>query len=110
VLRNQWLAGAAFALLFASVSYLQSSNMMAAISTSVVYGVIAVMMLRWGALAVCTGVFVGNLIETIPLTTHLDDWFMGSSIFLIALIVALGAWATRTAIAGRRVFKKDLLE
>jgi len=110
VLRNQWLAGAAFALLFASLSYLQSSNMMAAASTSVVYGAIAVMMLRWGALAVCTGVFVGNLIETIPLTTHLDDWFMGSSIFLIALIVALGAWATRTAIAGRRVFNKNLLD
>jgi serine/threonine protein kinase len=110
VLRNQWLAGAAFTLLFASLNYLQSSNTLAAVGTSVVYGVLAVMMLRWGALAVCTGVSVGNLMELIPFTSHPDDWFVGSSIFLVALIVALGAWATRTAMAGRRVFKKDLLE
>ncbi len=37
-------------------------------------------------------------------------WYFSSAVFMLGTVVALAAWAFHTAIAGRRLWKEDLLE
>ncbi|MGA2148940.1 MAG: serine/threonine-protein kinase [Bryobacteraceae bacterium] len=111
LLRSQWAAGAAFALLFSLINFLGSGNSWLAFGASlVIYGVIALVMLRWGILASCVGVFLGNIAQEAPITTHAGEWFFGSALLSVAVILALTFWGAWTSLGGRRIFQKDLFE
>ena len=111
LLRDQWLAGAGFALLFGLLNFLQSGNSWVAFGAAVlIYGIIAVVMLRWGLLACCAGIFLGNLQEAVPITTHSGEWFFANALLILATILALTFWGAWTSLGGRRIIKADLFE
>jgi hypothetical protein len=110
VLRNQWLAAAAFALIFATANLgLASHPLLSAAAAFLVVGAFAFVVLRWGILTLAITLVVSNLIGNAPITTHSAAWYFPSTVFMPACAVALTVWAFRTAIAGRRLWKTDLL-
>ncbi len=54
-------------------------------------------------------IFVEILLNSVQPTLHTSAWYMGNNLFLLACVVALAAWGFRTSIAGRRLWKQDLL-
>ena len=110
VLRNQWVAAAGFALIFAGLSLLGSSShpIMDSVATFLTVAVVAFLVLRWGVLALAIAILVSNIIGNAPITAHTSAWYFGSAVFMLAGVVALTAWAFRTAIAGQRLWKTDL--
>jgi len=110
VLRNQWLAAAAFALIFAASSLSSPSHPLLHVAGALlVVGGFAFVVLRWGVLALAITLLVANLLGGAPITAHSSAWYFPSVVFMIACVVALAGWAFRTAIAGRRLWKTDLL-
>jgi serine/threonine-protein kinase len=109
VLRNQWLAAAAFALIFAALNLASASHpLVNAAASFLILGGLAFVVLRWGVLALAIASLLGSLIGGAPITAHSSAWYFASAVFMLACAVALSAWAFRTAIAGQRLWKADL--
>jgi hypothetical protein len=112
LLRNQWLAAAAFALMFTTLSVLQTSGQPWFVHAASLlnWSLLAFAVLRWGSLSLAVALFVDRVIETVPATVDSSAWYFGNSIFMLASIVALAAWAFYTSIAGQSLWKRDLFE
>jgi hypothetical protein len=110
LLRNQWLATAAFMLIFAIQASLQSSHpLLDGIATFIVFGLIAGLVLRFGLLALAAFIFVDGILSAIQPTTNTSVWYFGNNVLLLAGVLALAAWGFHTSIGGRKLWKQDLL-
>ncbi len=110
LLRNQWLATAGFMLIFATLQYLQSNQPVEdGIAALVVYGLVAGVVLRFGLLALATFIFVSSVMVYTLATTNTSAWYFGNDVLLLGSVLALAAWAFHTSIAGRKLWKQDLL-
>jgi len=109
VLRNQWVAAAAFGLIFAALSLSSASQpILDAATNFLVVGGFAFVVLRWGILALAVTLLAGNVVAGAPITAHSSAWYFPSAVFMLACVAALTAWAFRTAIGGQRLWKTDL--
>jgi predicted Ser/Thr protein kinase len=112
LVRNQWLASAGFALMFAALNYFSGSThpWINGLAGFVVFGLIAFVVLRFGLLALAMYIFVDGLLGKVLPTMEPAAWYFGNNLFLLACVLALAAWGFRTSIAGQRLWKQDLLE
>jgi serine/threonine-protein kinase len=109
--RNQWVAAAVFGLIFAAVGFFGGNQAWAtAIEAFLTFALTTVLLLRWGLLALIGEYVANNLFSAIPFTAHTSAWYFGDSIFMLAAILALAVWGFRTATAGRRLWKANLLD
>jgi hypothetical protein len=110
LLRNQWLATAGFILIFSALQYFQSSHPIEdAVASVVVYALVAALVFRFGLLALSAFIFVDSLITYTQVTASTSAWYFGNDVLLLGSVVALAAWGFHTSIAGRRLWKQDLL-
>jgi serine/threonine-protein kinase len=110
VLRREWLAGAAFVILFAGFRILISDNKpLDAVLLPAVYGIIVVVLLRFGLLTLVSGIFVADLLLPAPLTTTLSAWYAPYGVALLVVVAALAAFAFHSALAGRALVKDEML-
>ncbi|HYL76568.1 MAG TPA: serine/threonine-protein kinase [Bryobacteraceae bacterium] len=110
LLRNQWLACAGFTLLFTALNYFQSGRTVETLITSVgVYALISFVVLRFGLLAMAIYIFVDGVLGQAQPTLQTSSWYFVNSIFLFACVLAMAGWGFRTSIAGRKLWKQDLL-
>jgi serine/threonine-protein kinase len=110
LLRNQWLATAGFILIFSALQYFQSSHPIEdAVASVVVYALVAALVFRFGLLALSAFIFVDSLITYTQVTASTSASYFGNDVLLLGSVVALAAWGFHTSIAGRRLWKQDLL-
>ncbi len=76
----------------------------------VVYAVAAVVVVRFGLIALAVGIFTANILLSAPLTTNFSMWYSGSTLVAMLFVAALAIWSFHTALAGRPLFKQDLFE
>jgi len=112
VFRREWIAAAAFVIFFAGISTLAtaSSGLIAAPIRLLQIVLMMYVMLRFGLFPFVVGSCVANLLVLFPITAEFSAWYAGSAIFSMLCVLALTAWAFHTALAGRRLFKGELLE
>jgi predicted Ser/Thr protein kinase len=111
LLRNQWVAGAAFAVVFAMQEVLVDSHpVIDGAESFVVYALIAFVAWRFGLLAVGVWLFSNNLIDSVQATLHSGAWYLGENLFLLACVLGLAAWGCYTSMAGQKLWKTSLLE
>ena len=103
LLRNQWLAAAAFALLFASLNFLSPNHpVLNGIVSFVLLGGFAFVVLRWGLLSLAVTILVTGIVVGAKVTTNSSAWYFGNGWLMVAGVIALATWAFRTATAGRK--------
>jgi hypothetical protein len=106
VLRNQWLAAAVFALIFAVLTSLGNKELaLSLVVEFVVWGLTALTVLRWGLLALAVAYFTDLLLLNVPVTTHTGAWYFGNTVFMLAIVVALAGWGLWTSLGERRVMR-----
>jgi serine/threonine-protein kinase len=109
VLRKEWLAVAAFALIMAMpLSGVTTERLEAGGLIAVAFGLVKaaafiLVFLRFGLLALVFGNFFGHFLE-FPLTTDSSAWYAGTSLFLLLVLAALAVYGFRIALAGRPMF------
>ncbi len=102
LLRREWAAAVGFAGMFALLGMLGNDHpWISGLISFLYFGTGAFAVLRWGLVAYAVGNFVSALLLNTVSTRDTSAWFFGNTVFLIAIVVALGAWSLYTATAGR---------
>ncbi len=101
LLRNQWLGGAAFVLIWTATQVLQSDAMvLAAVVSAVYFALMVVVVLRFGLLALCTLVVINGMLSFSP-TLHTSAWYFANADLTLAGVVAFAVWAFYTSMRNR---------
>jgi hypothetical protein len=112
--RRLWLAAAAFILVFSLFMFTSTGFHQLSLFDSVMiplFGALMVFILtRFGVLVLIVAFSVDTALQDFPLTADLSTWYAGSSLFAIASVLALTAYASYTALAGRPLFKTGFLD
>jgi predicted Ser/Thr protein kinase len=112
LLRNQWLAAAGFTILGMLFGLSDSVNhpVISAALNVLPVALILVITIRFGILAIIADFVTTAVLIEFPVTTDFSTWYAGSTIFAFAVVLALTAFAFRTAMAGRPLFQAGFLE
>jgi hypothetical protein len=104
VLRKEWLAGIAFALIFAIGRGVPSRYpVTAAPAYLIVFGVVVYMLLRCGVLSLVVTIFIVDLVPELAFTTNFSAWYGTGSLVIVLVVVAISALAFRNALGGQRL-------
>ncbi len=102
LLRRKWLAaGGTGLVLIASV--LSPSDLTELPLSLALAALMVLPVVRFGLLANLSFWFTFFLLTGVPMTTDMDLWFAGETVFAIGLVTALGLYGFRTALAGQRL-------
>ncbi|HYV18853.1 MAG TPA: serine/threonine-protein kinase [Verrucomicrobiae bacterium] len=107
LLRRVLFAGLAIWLVGWTVYALQAWNGIGAIAlvpTAVITGILILVALRHGLLALCACVVANNLLDAFGLTLDWSAWYSRPGILAVLLIAGLAGYAARAALAGRSIF------
>ena len=111
LLRNKWLAAAAFVAVWTLLKGTGSVHPFIEIPGIVaIYVVAAVALVRFGLVTLAAAAFTADAIGNLPITMNPSMWYFGSTVFVMASVVLLAAWAFHAATAGRKLFSADLFE
>lgn len=93
LLRNQWLAGAGFVLLFTALQSVGHSWAAIEIPTQIlIYSIAAVMLLRFGLVTLAVGMFTTTALLNVPLVTATSAWYFANCTFPFLAVAALTLW------------------
>jgi hypothetical protein len=111
VLRKQWLAATAFVMIYTVMQSLRSDYpWVDAPFVAVIYGIAALVVVRFGLVALASGIFVADLIGNLPATANFTAWYASGPIFALVVVAALAAWGFHTSLAGRPIFSRELFD
>jgi hypothetical protein len=111
LLRKTWLVVTVESLLMTFLVFFSGTGdawLIAAYAT----GFLAVfwfVLFRFGMVSLLVGFTVQALLQSMPLTFDLSAWYAGSTWITLIAIAALTTWGFYVSLAGRPVFKDELL-
>ncbi len=105
VLRKQWLAGAAFVLIFVAMRWAGQGVWFTPLFLLAVWSTLTLAILRFGLFATICLVFVIDTPLEMIFTTDYSAWYGQSSWVMIAILAGAAIWAFRTSLGGRALFR-----
>ena len=109
LVRNQWLAGAGMALIFATLNALSSTHpIFDGVESFFFHGLLALLILRFGLLALAGMILAETLLNSIQFTSNVGAWYFGDSALIFGAVLAMVCWGFYRSIAGQRLWKEDL--
>jgi hypothetical protein len=111
LLRNPWLASAAFVSIFAAQAV--PGSVYPWIDGTVValnFAIVAVVISRLGLLSLAVGVFVNDLLGSLPVTLNIAAPYFGVMLMVMAIALAICVWALHTSVAGHKFWKADFFD
>jgi serine/threonine-protein kinase len=108
VLKNQWLAAAAFVVAL-TVPFLLRGDLTVwiAVAGIAIYGLAAIVILRFGLLALVAGFCVAGFAGP-PLSLHTGAWYFSNILMLFGSAVVLTAWAFHTSLGAARIWNRKV--
>ena len=104
LLRSEWLAVAVVVGLGTAIWYGEVSTVYPLVSLIVtalrMVGFVLILK-RCGVLALIVAIYFDSLLNTFPITTALSEWYAEASIFVLVVVMGLGAYALYAAAGGR---------
>ena len=110
VLRKQWLAGIAFVLIWSILqSGLSGSLAVRLPFFALIFGLIMIILLRFGLFATVVMVTLIDWINNTLLTTDFSAWYSTSSIFVLVVLTALTAYGFWISLGSRTLIDEAAL-
>ena len=106
-LRRNWLAAAAFVLIFVLVKSLGQDELWVVPIFVLVYVVFAVLLVRYGIVPLIVGVLAANCLLSAPATVNFSAWYVTSSLLILLALLAIAVYGFRCAVAGRPLFDME---
>ena len=111
LVKNRWLAGAIFVLLFTAPKILGSEHLLIELPIwLIIYGVAAFAVVRFGLIVLAGAVLTVDVLLNVPITLDFFNWYATRALFVVLSFVAIAAWGFYTSLAGQRLWKDDILE
>jgi serine/threonine protein kinase len=108
--RRLWLPAAAVLFFIINLGANSAARPLGWVAPGLVAALTAFILIRFGVLALMAAWFVAVTLLRFPLTTDLTTWYADGSLFAVASVLALAAYAVYTALAGRHLFKAGFLD
>jgi Protein kinase domain len=111
LLRNKWLAAAAFTVIFAARNILQGDHpqIMAPVWI-VVFAIAAFALSRFGIITLSVAIFVANQLLNVPFTTDFSAWYAPGAWGVLLSFIAIAGWGFYTSLGGQKLWKDELFE
>ena len=110
LLRKNWLAGAAFVVLFTIVQGLGQEHWIVVMPMfAITYALALVVLLRFGLVPLVVALLVTDLLLSFPYTTDTSAWYFGTSFAVLLIVLAAAVWGCRMAIGGRQLLRDEVL-
>jgi serine/threonine-protein kinase len=111
LLRNKWLAAAAFTVIFAARNTLGGDHpqIMGPVWV-VVFAIAAFAVSRFGLITLSVAIFVANQLLNVPITTDFSVWYAPSAWGTLLSFLAIAAWGFYTSLGGQKLWKDELFE
>jgi hypothetical protein len=103
LLRSNWLAGAAFTVLFVGAAVLSKSSATDIVLTAITYGTFAFVAIRFGLLAAAATVFFDSALGDMPGSFDNSAWYYPWFVLMVLLCAAAIVWAFFQSIRRERV-------
>lgn len=100
LLRNQWLAGGLFVLIFAVVFRPETLSYVYWFTAGIIFVSWVFLLTRYGLLTWIAAFVCFSLLVALPITADFAAWYWGSSLFALAAVAALGVYGFYTSLAG----------
>ena len=109
VLKKDWLATIAFVAIFAANKSIGSNYLaVTAVTTVVVYLVLALIVYRFGLIPLACAIFTVNLLANVPFTADTSVWYFGNSMFDLLSVVALAGFGVYYSRGGEGLWKAEV--
>jgi predicted Ser/Thr protein kinase len=110
LLKNRWLAAAAFVFLFTAPRALGSSHWLIQIAIwGSIYGIAAVSVVRFGFVVLALGSFSANLLLNLPYPLDPGRWYAVDTYLVLVGLLAVAVWGFYTSLGRETVLKTDWL-
>jgi hypothetical protein len=109
VVRTDWIAAVFFVALFVGIQSLQSTHPWIDVPTLLlIYGTLAVILLRFGLVPLAVAVFTVDMVGNVPLTADLSEWYAPTAILALLSVVALAVWGFYHSLRGEPVWQVEM--
>ena len=100
-LRSDWIAAVLFVAVFLVMRGLQSTHLAVDLPVILlVWGILALIVLRFGLVPLAVGAFTVDLLGNIPFTADFSAWYMSSTALALLSVVALAGWGFYHSLGG----------
>ena len=111
ILRKPWLAALAFVAFWTFLKVYGEHHFWIQVPVQVaVYTIAAIVVLRFGFIALAAGILVADLLLSVPITTSFSAWYASGSVFVVLLVSGMAIWGAYTALAGQKLWQQQLFE
>jgi predicted Ser/Thr protein kinase len=109
LLRKEWLAAIVFVALWVALKTLGSDYPWIEVPAWVLlYGVAALVVLRFGFVALAVGLFVTDMLLNVPVALDFSSWYATSTLLPLLSVAALAVWGFYNALAGQKLWQGDV--
>src|SRR5580693_4570409 len=106
LLRKEWLAAAVFVAIWTTLKTLGSDYpWIEGPAWTLIYAVAAMVVFRFGFVALAVGLFVTDMLLNVPLTFDFSSWYANSTLLPLLIVAALALWGFYNALAGQKLWK-----
>ena len=110
VVRRTWIAVLLLWLMFMVMVIPETGNPTLTVPVIALgFAIWCFFLVRFGLLTLAVGVTLSNMLNELSLTPNLTAWWSGTTWLVLALFAGITAWGFWAALAGRPVFKDEIL-
>ena len=108
ILRKDWLAALVFVAIFMGMRALQSSHLAVEMpATLLVYGLLVLVVFRFGLVPLAVACFVTDMLGNVPFTADFSEWYMGTTVLALLSVVAIAGWGFYHSLGGSPVWQPE---
>jgi serine/threonine-protein kinase len=101
VVRTEWMAAVLFVAIYVGLQSLQNSHLAVNLPIYlIIYGILALIVLRFGLVPLAVGAFTVDLLGNVPFTTDFSAWYMSTAALALLSVVALAGWGFYHSLGG----------
>jgi len=109
VLKKDWLATLAFVGIFATAKSLGSSHLaIDAVTAVLVYGILALIVYRFGLVPLACAIFTVDMLANVPFTGDISAWYFGMTMFALLSVIGLAVWGFYHSLGGQQAWEANL--
>jgi serine/threonine-protein kinase len=108
VLLRKWLAAIVFVAICATMKTLGSDYpWIEGSAWTLLYGFAAIVVFRFGFVALAVGIFATDMLLNVPLTLDFSSWYLSSALLPLLSLAALAVWGFYNSLAGQKLWKTE---
>jgi len=107
--RADWIAAVLFVTIFVGMRGLQSTHLAVDIPVMLlIFGILALIVLRFGLVPVAVGAFTVDMLGNVPLTADFSAWYMSTAALALLSVVALAGWGFYHSLGGEPLWQVEM--